>query len=84
MARRLGIVMDRQKVCKGYVVKREYLEEDPSTKKMVKHRVEIGRMYASRDAAVTLMEMVKKEHPDWTLYIHEKMGYDGLSHAVPA
>jgi len=70
------------KVIKGFVVKREWFEEDPTSKRMVKHRKEIGRIYHSKEAAQTLMGMLVKEHPDWTLYVHEKTGQDGLTHAM--
>jgi hypothetical protein len=56
----------------GFVVKREYFEEDSTTKTRSKHRVEVSRVFHSMDAAQTLMRLLKKEHPDWELYIHEK------------
>lgn len=80
MTANLRVYQRAARVCKGYIVKREWFEEDPSTKKQVKHRKEIGRIYHSRNAAETLMALLKKQNPDWVLYVHEKMGQDGLSH----
>jgi hypothetical protein len=61
----------------GYIVKRELWEEVPDPKRYgqtikLKRRVEVGRVYHSLDAAKTLMEMLKKAHPDGDFYIHEK------------
>lgn len=80
MKPKLRVYSRAAKVCTGYVVKREYFEEDKTTKKMVKHRKEIGRVFHAKSAAEDLLTMLKKQNPDWTLYIHEKMKADGLSH----
>lgn len=73
------------KVVKGYVVKRETIEEFPDPKhagQMLKRkkRVEISRVYHAISAAQTFMEIAKRSNPEWDLFIHEKSGVDGLTH----
>ena len=74
-----------KKIVKGYVVKRETVEERddpkrPGQKAKFKHRVEISRIYHAISAAETFLAMCKKQWPDGDFYIHEKTGVDGLTH----
>jgi hypothetical protein len=81
---RIGEIMKKQKVVKGFVVRREWTEKDPNREgRVIKHRADVGRVYASRDAATVLLAMVQKEHPEWTLWVHERTGIDGLNHPFP-
>ena len=62
-----------RKAVSGFVVKREYWDTDPQRPQVrIKKRVEVSRIYHSRDAAVTLMELLKKQNPDRDYYVHEK------------
>lgn len=74
------------KIVKGYVVKRETIEELPDPKhagQLLKHkrRVEISRIYHAISAAETFLAMCKKTWPEGVFYIHEKTGVDGLVHS---
>ncbi len=73
------------KVTKGYVVKREIIEEREDPKRpgqmvKVKVRKQISRLYHAVSAAETFLAMCKKQWPDGDFYIHEKTGVDGLTH----
>ena len=73
------------KVVKGYVVRRETIEErddlkHPGQKVRVKVRKDISRLYHAISAAETFLEMCRKTWPDGDFYIHEKSGVDGLTH----
>jgi hypothetical protein len=73
------------KVVKGYVVKRETIEEiddpkRPGNKIKKKRRVEISRLFHAIGAAETFLAMCRKEWPDGDFFIHEKTGVDGLTH----
>jgi hypothetical protein len=82
---RIGEVMKKQKVVKGFVVRREWTEKDPNrADRIIKHRADVGRLYHSREAAMTLLGLVQKDHPDRTLWVHERTGVDGLNHPLPA
>lgn len=62
-----------KKIVVGFCVKREYFTQDETNPEVRhKHRVQLGRVYHSKDAAQTLMGLFKKENPEWTLYVHEK------------
>lgn len=62
----------RARIVSGFVVKVEYWEEDETTKKRVKHRREVSRIYHSRDAAEVCKQLLQKQNPDRVYYVHEK------------
>jgi hypothetical protein len=63
----------RRKAVVGFVVKKETWETDPFKPAIrVKVRVEVSRVYHSRDAAVVCMELFKKQNPNTDYYVHEK------------
>lgn len=69
----------KTKVVSGFVVKREYWEKDQTSGVAVKRRTQVSRVYHSRDAAETLMALLKKEHPDDDYYVSEKEKPDKAS-----
>jgi len=62
----------RPKVVAGFVVKLETQEIDPTTRVVKKKRVEVSRVYHSRESAVMLCDMLKKEYPNRDYYVTEK------------
>lgn len=67
------------KVVSGFVVKHEYWEKDQTTGVAVKKRIEVSRVFHSRDAAETLLAMLKKEYPDRDYYVSEKNKRDNAT-----
>lgn len=68
-----------RKAVVGFVVKKETWEEDRKTGVKVKVRIEVSRVYQSRDAAEVCLEMFKKHHPDGDYYISEKNRKDDVT-----
>ena len=64
--------MAKPKVVTGFVVKLETQETDPTTHVVTKKRVEVSRVYHSRESAVLLCDMLKKEYPTRDYYVSEK------------
>lgn len=64
--------MIARKVVSGFVIKLETQETDPTTHTTVKKRVEVSRVYHSREAAETLLAMMKKAYPNRDYYLSEK------------
>lgn len=64
--------MIAKKIVSGFVVKREYWEKDQTTGTAVKRRIEVSRTFHSRDAADTMLALLKKEYPEHDYYVSEK------------
>lgn len=65
-----------KKMVTGFVVKQEKVESDPYTKATIKRRIEVSRVYHSRDAAEMFMSAAKRHDPSGDFYIHEKTRRD--------
>jgi uncharacterized protein YebE (UPF0316 family) len=69
----------RRKSVSGFVVKKEVYEIDPKTHVRTKHRSVVSRVYHSRDAAETLMKLLKERNPETDYYIHEANRSDDVT-----
>lgn len=69
------------KAVSGFVVKKEYFEDDKTTGVRVKHRDEVSRVYHSRDAALTLRNLLQEKNTDADVhfYVHEKGKNDNVT-----
>ena len=70
----------RAKAVAGFVVKKEYWEINAAHVR-VKHREVVSRVYHSRDAAVTLRNLLyeRNKDPDVFYYVHEKGKSDNVT-----
>jgi hypothetical protein len=66
----------KTKVVSGFVVKKETVEEDPTTKVLKRQAIEVSRIYHSRDAAEVCLKLFREKNPGIDYYIHEKTKYD--------